>query len=154
MLHVLCLTRSPVSLFHPNVAVALGHSSLRVEEWHSDAPLSTQPGIIVMTLLHGISVVLLSQPDTTKKKKKSEPHAGHWVIFCLFWFWFATSLLKHHALLLINEHLQAGRSPYSKAYINSKNSKLNIISFSCRDIILLYIVVNLSVLPICLLSQD
>lgn len=62
----LCLTWSPVSLFHPNVAVALSHAGLRVEERHSDAPLSTEPGIVVMTLLHGISVVLLSQPDTTK----------------------------------------------------------------------------------------
>lgn len=72
MLHVLCLTWSPVSLFHPNVAVALGHASLRVEERHSDAPLSTEPRIVVMALLHGISVVLFSQPDTTK----SEPDAG------------------------------------------------------------------------------
>ncbi len=65
-LHVLPLTWSPVSLFHPNVAVALSHTGLGVEERHSDAPLSAEPGIVVVTLLHGISVVLLSQPDTTK----------------------------------------------------------------------------------------
>lgn len=60
------LTWSPVSLLHPNVAVALSHASLRVEERHSDAPLSTEPGVVVVTLLHGISVVLLSQPSDAK----------------------------------------------------------------------------------------
>lgn len=74
----LCLTWSSVSLFHPNVAVALSHTGLRVKERHSDAPLSTQPGIVVMTLLHGIPVVLLSQPDTIKP----EPYAGY-LAYCL-----------------------------------------------------------------------
>lgn len=62
-----------MSLFHPNVAVALGHTGLRVQEWHSDTPLGTESGIVVMALLHGISVVLLPQPDTTKP----EPDAGY-----------------------------------------------------------------------------
>lgn len=74
--HVLCLTWSPVSLFHPNVAVALSHAGLRVEERHSDAPLSTEPGIVVVTLLHGISVVLLSQPDTTKPDAAYSVYCG------------------------------------------------------------------------------
>lgn len=60
------LTWPPVSLFHPNVAVALSHAGLRVKKRHPDAPLGTEPGVVVMTLLHGISVVLLSQPDSTK----------------------------------------------------------------------------------------
>lgn len=62
------LTWSPVSLLHPNVAVALSYTCLRVDERHTNAPLSTQPGIVVVTLLHGIPVVLLSQPDTTKTR--------------------------------------------------------------------------------------
>lgn len=77
-LHVLCLTWPPVSLLHPNVAVALSHTGLRVEERHSDTPLGTEPGIVVMTLLHGISIVLLPQPDTTKP----ETDAGY---FRLLW---------------------------------------------------------------------
>lgn len=51
-----------MSLFHPNVAVALSHAGLRVKKWHSDTPLRTEPSIVVMTLFHGVSVVLLSQP--------------------------------------------------------------------------------------------
>ena len=65
-----------MSLLHPNVAVALSHTGLRVEEGHTDTPLSTQPGIIVMALLHGISVVLLSQPDKTKP----EPGAIRYIV--------------------------------------------------------------------------
>lgn len=52
-----------MSLLHPNVAVALSHSGLRVEERHPDTPLSTEPGIVVVTLLHSISVILLSKPE-------------------------------------------------------------------------------------------
>lgn len=71
--HVWCLTWSPVSFLHPDITVALSHAGLRVEERHPNTPLGAQPGIVVVTLLHGISVVLLSQPDETKP----EADAGH-----------------------------------------------------------------------------
>lgn len=67
------LTWSPMSFLHPDITVALSHAGLRVEERHPNAPLGAQPGIVVVTLLHGISVVLLSQPDETKPKAD----AGH-----------------------------------------------------------------------------
>lgn len=64
------ITRSPtwssVSLLHPDVAVALCHARLRVQEWHSNAPLGAEPGVVVVTLLKGISVALLPQPNQTE----------------------------------------------------------------------------------------
>lgn len=66
----LSLTWSPVSLLHPDVAVALRHTSLRVKERHSDAPLCAEPSVVVVTLLQGISVALLSQTDTTGPEAK------------------------------------------------------------------------------------
>lgn len=47
-----------MTFLHPDVAVALGHPGLGVEEREADAPLGTQPGVIVVALLHGIPVVL------------------------------------------------------------------------------------------------
>lgn len=55
-----------MSLLHPDVTVGLGHASLRVQEGHEDAALGTQTSVVAMTLLHGISVILLSQPETGK----------------------------------------------------------------------------------------
>lgn len=55
-----------MSLLHPDVTVGLGHASLRVQERHEDAALSTQTSIVTMTLLHGIPVILLSQPEMWK----------------------------------------------------------------------------------------
>lgn len=59
-------TCTPVSLLHPDVTVGLSHTSLRVQEGHEDAALSTQTSIVTVTLLHGISVILLSQPEMRK----------------------------------------------------------------------------------------
>lgn len=56
-------TCTPVSLFHPDVTVRLGYAGLRVQERHEDAALSTQAGVVAVTLLHGISVILLSQAE-------------------------------------------------------------------------------------------
>lgn len=55
-----------MSLLHPNVAVALSYTGLRVQKRHPDAPLSTQASVVVVTLLHGVSVVLLPQPGHTR----------------------------------------------------------------------------------------
>lgn len=65
------LTWAPVSPFHPNVAVALSHTGLRVEKRHPNAPLSTQSSVVVVTLLHGVSVVLLTQPKHTRCSNKT-----------------------------------------------------------------------------------
>lgn len=59
-------TCTSVSLLHPDVTVWLGYTSLRVQERHKDAALGTQTSIIIMTLLHGISVILLSKPEKWK----------------------------------------------------------------------------------------
>lgn len=59
-------TCTSVSLLHPDVTVGLGYTSLRVQERHKDAALGTQTSIIIMTLLHGISVILLSKPEKWK----------------------------------------------------------------------------------------
>lgn len=84
------LTWAPVPLLHPNVAVALGHTGLRVKKRHPDASLSTESSVVVVTLLHGVSVVLLSQPEHTRNtsvtKKNTvlystdnvENHSGMW----------------------------------------------------------------------------
>lgn len=59
-------TCTPVPFLHPDVTVALSHSSLGVEERHKDASLCTQPGIVAVALLHGIFVILFSHPDGPK----------------------------------------------------------------------------------------
>lgn len=48
--------------FHPDVAVVLGHTSLRVQEWQADAAFSTQPGIVAAALLNGFPIELVAQP--------------------------------------------------------------------------------------------
>lgn len=58
-----------MSLLHPDITVGLGHTGLGVQERHEDAALSTQPGIVAMTLLHGISVILLPQPEAWQEDK-------------------------------------------------------------------------------------
>lgn len=50
-----------MSLFHPDVTVALGHSSLGVQERQAHTALSTEAGVVIVALLHGIFVVLLSE---------------------------------------------------------------------------------------------
>lgn len=57
----LALTWPPVPLFHPDVTVALGHSSLGVEEGQAHAAFGAQAGVVIVALFHGISVVLLPQ---------------------------------------------------------------------------------------------
>lgn len=59
-------TCAPVPLLHPDVAVGLSYTCLRVQEGHEDAALSAQACIVTMTLFHCISVVLLSQPGRWK----------------------------------------------------------------------------------------
>jgi hypothetical protein len=61
------LTWTPVSLFHPDVTVALGYSSLWVQERQAHTALSTEAGIVIVALLHGIFVVLL--PKAAKPTK-------------------------------------------------------------------------------------
>lgn len=62
----LLYTCTSVSLFHPNVTVGLGYTSLRVQKRHEDAALSTQTCVVTVTLLHRISVILLTQPESEK----------------------------------------------------------------------------------------
>lgn len=61
------MTWTSVSFFHPDVAVTLSHPCLGVEEGHENAPLRAQAGVVVVTLLHGIFVVLLTEPGVQDK---------------------------------------------------------------------------------------
>lgn len=56
-------TWSPVSLLHPDVAVVLSHARLRVQERHSDAALGTQAGVVAATVLDGLLIELIFEPE-------------------------------------------------------------------------------------------
>lgn len=68
-------TCTPVSLFHPDVTIGLGYASLRVQERHEDAALGTEASVVAVTLLHGISVILLSQAEMKRSKRFHLCHA-------------------------------------------------------------------------------
>lgn len=57
-------TGAAVVLFHPDVAVVLGHAGLRVQERQADAPLGTKAGIVAAALLNGLLIELIAQPAT------------------------------------------------------------------------------------------
>lgn len=61
------LTWTPMSLFHPDITVALGYSRLWVQERQAYAALSTEAGVVIVALLHGIFVILL--PKASGKTK-------------------------------------------------------------------------------------
>lgn len=86
-------------LLHPDVAVALSHAGLRVQERHADAPLRAQPGIVVVTLLQGVSVVLLSQTDRSTEAGRSLSVPPH----------YHRKQLKQEALLLKDQKLHINR---------------------------------------------
>lgn len=54
--------RATVSLLHPDVAVVLSDSGLRVQERQPHTALGTQAGIVVTAMFDGFPVELLSQP--------------------------------------------------------------------------------------------
>ena len=60
--HVCLPTRTAVVAFHPDVAVVLGDTGLRVQEWQADAAFSTQTGIVAAALLNGLLIELVAQP--------------------------------------------------------------------------------------------
>lgn len=60
-----------MSLLHPDITIGLSYTSLRVQKRHENAPFSTQACIVTMTLFHGISVILLSQPESNESGKRN-----------------------------------------------------------------------------------
>lgn len=50
-----------MAFLHPDVAVVLCHAGLRVQEWHADAAISTQAGIIAAAVLNGLLVELVTK---------------------------------------------------------------------------------------------
>lgn len=60
--HTYTHTWAAVVPLHPDVAVVLGHASLRVEKRQPDASFSTQTGIVAAALLDGLFVELIAQP--------------------------------------------------------------------------------------------
>jgi len=71
--HAVFLTRPPVALFHPDVAVVLCHAGLWVQEGHTHAALSTEAGIVAATVFNGLLIKLLTK---TKSKQRGEENEG------------------------------------------------------------------------------
>lgn len=75
-------TRAAVVALHPDVAVVLGHSGLGVEEWKADTAFSAQAGIVTATLLNGVLIKLVAQPETGREQsviKTSNPSVVQWL---------------------------------------------------------------------------
>lgn len=53
----------PVALFHPDVAVVLGHPGLRVQEGHAHAALGTETGIVAAAVFDSLPVELVAEPE-------------------------------------------------------------------------------------------
>lgn len=49
-----------MGLFHPDVAVVLGHASLRVEEGQAQAALGAQARVVAAAVLNGLAVEVLA----------------------------------------------------------------------------------------------
>lgn len=50
-----------MAFLHPDVAVVLCHAGLGVQEWHADAAISTQAGIIAAAVLNGLLIKLVTK---------------------------------------------------------------------------------------------
>lgn len=70
------LTWPPMPFLHPDVAVALGNSSLGVQEGEAHAALSAEAGIVAVALLHGILVVLLPEAGNDTEARVGVAAAG------------------------------------------------------------------------------
>lgn len=71
------LTWSAVALFHPDVAVVLCHASLRVQEGHSHAALSTEAGVVAATVFNGLFIELVTQPESRKSRKQERRYSNN-----------------------------------------------------------------------------
>lgn len=60
-------TWSSVPLLHPDVAVVLSYTSLRIQEGKADAPFSTQPRVVAATVLNRFFVELV--PKSAKRDR-------------------------------------------------------------------------------------
>lgn len=67
-------TRASVVALHPDVAVVLGHASLRVQEWQADAAFGTQAGIVAAALLNGVLIELVAQPSAGNNSSRGKGH--------------------------------------------------------------------------------
>lgn len=52
-----------VALFHPDVAVVLRHTSLRVQEGHANAAFGTETGIVAATVFDSLLIELVTEPE-------------------------------------------------------------------------------------------
>lgn len=57
-------------LLHPDVTVVLSYARLRVQEGHAYAALRTQAGIVAATVLNGLPVELVPEPEEDKFGEK------------------------------------------------------------------------------------
>lgn len=60
-------TWSSVPLLHPDVAVVLSYTGLRIQERKADAPFSTQPRVVAATVLNRFFVELV--PKSAKRDR-------------------------------------------------------------------------------------
>lgn len=58
-------------LLHPDVTVVLRYACLRVQEGHANAALCTQAGIVAATVLNGLPVELVPEPEEDTFGKES-----------------------------------------------------------------------------------
>lgn len=72
----MCLTWSPVSLLHPDVAVALGNAGLGVQEGETHGSLSTQTSIVAAAVFNGLFVELLSETEAREAGGEREVERG------------------------------------------------------------------------------
>lgn len=63
-IHTQTHTWSTVVLLHPDVAVALGHAGLGVQEGETHGSLGTQTGIVAATVFNGLLVEFLTKTET------------------------------------------------------------------------------------------
>lgn len=68
MSRVAWLTWATVPLLHPDVAVVLGHTSLRVQERETHAALRAQPRVIASAVLDGLLVELV--PESIRRGER------------------------------------------------------------------------------------
>ena len=52
-----------VALFHPDVAVVLCYTSLRVQEGHAHAAFGTETGIVAAAVFDSLLVELVTKPE-------------------------------------------------------------------------------------------
>lgn len=65
------MTWLSVAFLHPDVAVVLRHTGLRVQEGHADAALGTETGIVAAAVFYGLPVELVAEPENRQSSQEN-----------------------------------------------------------------------------------